>query len=546
VLATFNFIVAMFITMVLIPPLMKVALRWSFLDIPDARKVHSLPIPRIGGVAMVVGAVAPILLWGEQSREVIAFLLGVGVILIFGVWDDRRSLNYRYKFLGQLIAVGVVIFYGNVVIKYVPGFGLDPIPYAASVPLTFFALLGITNAINLADGLDGLAGGTTFMSIAGLSLLAYISGDGSVLLLAAAVMGAVVGFLRFNTYPARVFMGDAGSQFLGFTAGVLVILLTQRGNPALSPAMPLLLLGLPILDTFVVMTQRLLDGRSPFSPDRNHLHHKLLSLGYDHYESVVLIYAAQGVLVTSAVYFRYYPDIFNLLLYAGFSVATIAFFFTLKRVQWRTRGSAGAEQMTFLTRTIVTLREREILTRYPKLYVAAFVPLYLIFAILKLERIPADAIFTVSALVCVAMALFVKMKSASTVTLVERLIMCTTITAGVYYYVTGAGQDTPLLSLENAGFVGLAAALVTAYRFSKSRAFQVTPMDFLVLFAVLIVPNMLGASTVSGDLGEVAAKSVMLYYAVEFLISHSTSVGWPMRAVTTSVLALFTAKALLL
>ena len=186
-LATLIFIVAMFITMVLIPPLMKAGARFSFVDIPDARKVHSAPMPRVGGVAMVAGAVTPILIWVQQPVEVLALLLGVGVILVFGVWDDRRPLNYRMKFLGQMVAVGIAVFYGDIVIKYVPFCGLDPIPYAISVPLTFFALLGITNAINLADGLDGLAGGTTFMSIAGLSLLAYLANDHVVLLLAAAM-----------------------------------------------------------------------------------------------------------------------------------------------------------------------------------------------------------------------------------------------------------------------------------------------------------------------------------------------------------------------
>ncbi|MSR15859.1 MAG: undecaprenyl/decaprenyl-phosphate alpha-N-acetylglucosaminyl 1-phosphate transferase [Gammaproteobacteria bacterium] len=380
-LATFNFIVAMFITMVLILPLMKAAIRWSFVDMPAARKVHSVPIPQVGGIAMAAGTITPVILWVEHPVEVVAFLLGVGVILIFGVWDDRRPLDYRVKFLGQIIAVGIAVFYGDIVIQTVPCLGLDQSPYAVSVPLTFFALLGITNAINLADGLDGLAGGTTFMSIAGLSLLAYMAHDQTVLLLSTAILGSVVGFLRFNTYPAQVFMGDAGSQFLGFTSGILVILLTQKGNPALSPAMPLLLLGLPILDTFIVMAQRLYEGRSPFALDRNHLHHKLLSIGYDHYEAVVLIYAAQAVLVTGAVYFRYYSDALNLLLYAGFSAATIILFSALKHVRWRTHGDTQSPTPTLLTRSIVRLKQSGALTHYSKLYLSVFVPVYVVFAV---------------------------------------------------------------------------------------------------------------------------------------------------------------------
>lgn len=543
-LATFVFIVAMFIAMVLIPPLMKAGARFSFVDIPDARKVHATPIPRVGGIAMVAGAVTPILIWSQQPREVLAFLGGVGVILVFGVWDDRKSLNYRYKFLGQALAVAIAVFYGDIVIKYVPFCGLEPIPYAASVALTFFALLGITNAINLADGLDGLAGGTTFISMAGLALLAYMAEDRVVLLLTAAVMGAIVGFLRFNTYPARVFMGDAGSQFLGFSAGVLVIVLTQKSNPALSPAMPLLLLGLPILDTFIVMGQRVYEGRSPFKPDRNHIHHKLLSLGYDHYEAVVLVYAAQATLVTSAVYFRYYSDLWNVVLYGSFSLATVLLFNTLKKTGWRAHRGADPVVPTPLAQLVGRLRKGGYLARYPLLYLALFIPVYVAYATLNIEEIPYDAALVVFVLMCVAAVGLVVLRNRQEITLLERLVICTAITAAVYYYVTEQTRDIPLVGVENAGFLGLVIALMMVYRFSRSREFRVTPMDFLVLFAVLIVPNLMGKELVSGDIGEIAAKSALLYYAVELLIVQLQNRAWQFRMVTFGVLLLFTAQAL--
>ena len=153
-------------------------------------------------------------------------------------------------------------------------------------------LVGITNAINLSDGLDGLAGGVTFLSLAAIAVLTYIAVDAGFMLLATmSIMGSILGFLRFNTFPARIFMGDGGSQFLGFSAGVLAILLTQSSNTALSPALPLLILGLPILDTLMVMGERIYEGRSPFVADRKHIHHRLLALGFHHYEAVVTIYA---------------------------------------------------------------------------------------------------------------------------------------------------------------------------------------------------------------------------------------------------------------
>lgn len=232
-LSFFTFIIAMFITMVLIPPLMRSAEKLSFIDAPGERKVHESPIPRIGGVAMVAGAVTPILMWVERPPLVLAFLIGIGIILFFGVWDDRKALDFRLKFLGQFLAISVVVIYGGVEIRYLPFHSIDPVPAYVSIPFTYFALLGVTNAINLADGLDGLAGGTMLLSIAAIGLLAFIAGDDLLVVFCLAVMGSIIGFLRYNTYPAQVFMGDCGSQFLGFSVGVLVIILTQDSNPAL-------------------------------------------------------------------------------------------------------------------------------------------------------------------------------------------------------------------------------------------------------------------------------------------------------------------------
>ncbi|MDP1619840.1 MAG: MraY family glycosyltransferase, partial [bacterium] len=285
----FGFIIAVFMTMVLIQPLMRLAVRWHFVDLPDARKVHSAAIPRIGGVAMVIGAMVPVAVWLMPQTQIAAILAGVAIILLFGVWDDRSNLDYRVKFLGQILAVVIVVIYGGISIRYVPFWSANALPDYLAIPITVFALLGITNAINLADGLDGLAGGTTLLSLGMIAILAYMVDGTSVVLIAVSVMGSILGFLRYNTYPARIFMGDGGSQFLGFSVGVLVILLTQQVNPMLSPSIALMLLGLPVLDTVMVIGQRVYEKRSAFSPDKNHIHHKLLALAFTHYEAVFLI-----------------------------------------------------------------------------------------------------------------------------------------------------------------------------------------------------------------------------------------------------------------
>ena len=373
-LSFFTFIIAMFITMLLIPPLMKSAERFSFIDTPGVRKIHSAPIPRIGGIAMVVGVVTPVLMWVERPPIVVAFLLGIAVILFFGLWDDRRQLDFRLKFFGQFLAISIVIFYGGVEIFYLPFHSIDPVPRYVSIPFTYFALLGVTNAINLADGLDGLAGGMMLLTTAAIGLLAYLSGDDLLVIFSLAVMGSIIGFLRYNTHPAQVFMGDCGSQFLGFAVGVLVIVLTQKSNPALSPSMTLLILGLPIIDTFIVMGQRAWEGRSLFKPDRNHVHHKLLAIGLDHYEAVVVTYIIQAILVTLAFLCRFENDLFNMLLFAGILLAIVGGFKIAQAARWAVHGNQRQAPLTPLGGIVKRLQRSGALSDYPVAFIAVSVP----------------------------------------------------------------------------------------------------------------------------------------------------------------------------
>jgi len=173
--------------------------------------------------------------------------------------------------------------------------------------------VGITNAVNLADGLDGLAGGITMITFLCICALAFRSGDASIAIMSLAMLGALFGFLSFNTYPASIFMGDAGSQFLGFVSIVLPLKMCQDYSP-LSPVLPLLIVGLPVIDTLIVMSERIRSGRSPFVADNNHFHHKLLGIGLFHTEAVFIIYLLQSVFVLSAYVFRFYSDWFILAL----------------------------------------------------------------------------------------------------------------------------------------------------------------------------------------------------------------------------------------
>lgn len=538
-LAFFAFIVAMFISMMLIPPLMRSAQKLAFIDLPSARKVHDAPIPRIGGLAMVAGAVTPMLLWVEPARHVTGFLWGVAVIIAFGMWDDRKPLDYRIKFFGQFIAVLLVVFYGGVRIRYVPFAGFEPIGDIPSIALTVFALLGITNAINLSDGLDGLAGGTTLLTIGTLSLLAFLVKDGELLILSMAVMGSIIGFLRFNTHPAQIFMGDAGSQFLGFSCGVLVIVLTQQSSTVLSPSMPLLLLGLPLIDTFIVMGQRLFEGRSPFKPDRNHIHHKLLDLGFDHYESVVVIYTLQASLVSLAFAFRYQSDHLNVGLFTAVLVTLAAGLTLAGRHGWRVRTQPDGERVSAVSQLARDLKRHRVLSRAPAVFAALSMLLFGAWAVAGLNGIPADGKTTVLALTAVAVAVFGWRARTPQFALVERLIIYIAITTIVFYWCAGRAVPTGLVSIENAYFLLLGVSVLVAYRFGHNRSFDVTPTDFLIILIALLVPTVTRTLFPQHYIGEVAIKTLVLFYAVELILAQAGRRLWLVRTATAGVLAFF-------
>ena len=317
--AVYITVLALFIALVLVPLLIGRADTLGLVDQPDERKIHQRPIPRVGGIAIATAALGAILVWLPLLRpEIAGYLAGALVIALFGALDDRVNLDYRLKFAAQVAGVLLFIGISDVQLTRAPFFLDETLPAWLGLPLTVVVMVGITNAVNLSDGMDGLAGGTSLISAAALGYLAYLGGDNQVALVALALIGAVFGFLRYNTFPAQVFMGDAGSQFLGFSVAALGITVIEQSNTAISPLVPVLILGLPIIDTLYVMTRRISDGGSPFAPDRRHLHHRLLDGGLSQYGALLVIYALQLVLVGIALGLRYAPDWMLLALFLAF------------------------------------------------------------------------------------------------------------------------------------------------------------------------------------------------------------------------------------
>ena len=328
-------VVALTITVALIPPLANAAGRLRLLDRPGDRKVHGAPIPRIGGLAMAAGTLFPLWLMAAQPGEWTAIYCGVAILLVMGLIDDRYELAWQWKLGAQVVACALAVTAGGVSIESTTLTDRIELPAALSFILSFVFLVGVTNAINLSDGLDGLAGGTTLLSVLAIGWISISTGNDPVASTTAALAGALLGFLRFNTHPARVFMGDSGSQVLGFLAGVLAIKATQGADVTVSAALPLLLLAWPILDTLTVMTERMRSGQSPFAADRRHFHHRLLSLGFDHYQSVLIIYAVQCGLFLLAYFLRFESDLVIVAVFAVFATTVVGLLESARLRNWR-------------------------------------------------------------------------------------------------------------------------------------------------------------------------------------------------------------------
>ncbi len=287
------FLVAFFSSVIAVPLLRRWAVQTGKLDQPDRRKVHTKAIPRLGGVAIIFSFLLTALIFFDYSKELRGLLVGLILIFIIGLLDDLLHLTARQKFLGQISAALFTTIISGVSLRYLGdlfGFGPITLPFWVAIPFTVFAIVGVINAINMIDGLDGLSGGVSIIALGAFFYLFFASGNLFGMSVTVALVGSLLGFLKHNSYPARIFMGDAGSLSLGFLLAFLAIQMTQTEGSTVSPVVPVLILGLPIVDTLMVMGRRITKRQSPFTPDMTHVHHTFLNLGLSHRFTVLLIY----------------------------------------------------------------------------------------------------------------------------------------------------------------------------------------------------------------------------------------------------------------
>ncbi|MGN7387177.1 glycosyltransferase family 4 protein [Sporosarcina sp. SAFN-015] len=295
---------AAFIASIILTPLViKFAFRIGAVDHPNYRKVHASVMPRIGGMAIFGAFVIGYLLLRPSDEHAIGILVGAVIIIITGFLDDMLEITAKAKMLGQMAAAIVVVTWGGLQIEFInlPFFG--PIDFGyLSIPITILWIVGITNAINLIDGLDGLAAGVSTIALISISVMAMIMGEMFVVATAAILAASALGFLFYNFHPAKIFMGDTGALFLGYMISVLA-LLGYKNVTMISLIIPIIILGVPISDTFFAIIRRVRMKQKISAPDKSHLHHCLLRAGFSHRQTVLIIYGLAILFGVAAVLF---------------------------------------------------------------------------------------------------------------------------------------------------------------------------------------------------------------------------------------------------
>lgn len=315
------FLVALFA----VPSIIRIAHLKNLLDQPNGRTVHVSLTPRLGGVAVYAGFLSALTIFAPLQNGVQELLAGCTILFLIGLKDDLVSVSAFKKFVGQLLATGVVMFMADIRITSFQGiFGIHDLPVGLSYAFTFVVIVGVTNAINLIDGLDGLAGSLVIIMVSTFGIYFYRFGGtayGNYAYVALCTVGGMLGFLRYNFHRATIFMGDTGSLVCGFIVSILAIQFIQLhpvGHTA--PSVALGILFVPLFDTLRVSILRVLNGQSPFAPDKNHIHHRILAMGFKQMTAVLILAALNLAVVLFVVTFYRVGNLMLLGSLIGFSL----------------------------------------------------------------------------------------------------------------------------------------------------------------------------------------------------------------------------------
>lgn len=316
--------IALILSLLLVPGVAKLAIHIGAVDKPNARKVHTKIMPRMGGLAIYVSFFVVLFLSQSMTQQLFGLFLGGTVLVIVGIIDDMKDIPAKVKLCGQIVAACIVVAFGVRVDFMTNIFHGDTFFLSVfSIPVTIIWIVSIINAVNLIDGLDGLAAGISIIAAITMAIVGYASGQAAMASMAMILIGATLGFLRYNFHPAKIFMGDTGSMFLGYNLAVFAVLGVAKSFTLLSLVTPILVLAIPILDTLFAIIRRKMNHKPIFKPDKHHLHHCLLNYGFSHRDTVLIIYAVSAILALCGLIMTYLNSTQGICLLAVISVVII-------------------------------------------------------------------------------------------------------------------------------------------------------------------------------------------------------------------------------
>lgn len=302
----FVIVIVTFLTsLILVPIIKKIAIHINAMDVPNERKIHKVPMPRLGGLAIYLAFLLGYMLYGEISTQMLSILIGGFLLILVGIFDDIKPIKARYKLIVQIVAAAIVVLYGDLSFTEVSllGFKFYFNEFFGALTSIIF-IVAITNAINLIDGLDGLAAGISSIYFLTIAIIAFILNriGGLDVIISLIMLGSTLGFLFHNFPPAKIFMGDTGSLFLGFMISIIA-LLGYKVTTFTSLIVPIIILAIPIFDTVFAIIRRLIKGQNIGVADKEHFHHQLLKMKYSPTKSILIIYAIDIAFAAVSIFY---------------------------------------------------------------------------------------------------------------------------------------------------------------------------------------------------------------------------------------------------
>jgi UDP-GlcNAc:undecaprenyl-phosphate GlcNAc-1-phosphate transferase len=527
-----SFLLALLLSLLLIALFIKHSARLGLVDDPsgNARKLHTNAMPRSGGLGIILAAAIAVAVVLPADSSLFSFFLGALVIIGFGLLDDYVELKPVHKLAGQALGVGIAMA-GGMVISEVPLLG--PCPVWFSLALTFVFVMGVINGVNFSDGMDGLAAGITLMALVLLFILGVESGNITVAAIAIAICAALIGFLRFNTHPARIFMGDAGSQFLGFVVAWLAITVSQSDSSPMTTLMPLLILGIPVMDILQVVPVRIKKKLPLPGPDKEHLHHQIAKLGFHQYEVVAIIYVLQAVLLGTAYVLRFSADTSIFGFYVVFTAAILGTLYLANVQGWQLKRAPAGHPYN---RRNQIFRNISVLHPYTGKFFGVAISLFLAGAAVKSSELPHVIVYL--ALAWAVLLLGIKFFSRNRWPLALARMASFTATGVLVYGITLSTHSPLANTILDGSALVLVGLLLVAIRTTRKEYFWLTTQDLLVLFfVVLLAPNLPGQWGGYFSVGELLFRTCVVLYACEYVLARGEQARG--RMTTAAIAALF-------